>query len=165
MTCRPPVAKPLLKEETLLRLTYILLSLPMGRYYFTFTTSRWDESPNRPEVVRIVSCLGVTLGTTLGLIESGTFTPGTLFTKRTDVLPWDLVKSRSREIGCHIDSVALKFANHLGSSAAEVSVKFWSYWKSLSPRVSDFTRSYGLSSVCLVNRDPAFNLLGLLLCS
>ena len=42
--------------------------------------------------------------------------PGPLFNKRTDVLPQDLVKSRSRDIGCHNDRIALKFDRHLGSA-------------------------------------------------
>ena len=50
--------------------------------------------------------------------------PGTLFTKKYVLLPPNLVKSRSREIGCSIDSIALKFDRHLGSAAAEVLVKF-----------------------------------------
>ena len=47
-----------------------------------------------------------------------------LFTKRTDVLPQDLVKSPSREIGCYNDLIALTFDRYLGSSAAELPVKF-----------------------------------------
>ena len=35
--------------------------------------------------------------------------PGPLITKRTDVLPPNLVKSRSHEIGCCNDHIALKF--------------------------------------------------------
>ena len=37
------------------------------------------------------------------------YTPGPLFTKRTGVLPPNLVKSRSRVIGCYIYLIALKF--------------------------------------------------------
>ena len=44
--------------------------------------------------------------------------------KRTDVLPQDLMKSRSRNIGCYSDRIALKFDRHLGSAAAGVPVKF-----------------------------------------
>ena len=54
---------------------------------------------------------------------------GPLVTKRTDVLPSDLA---SREIGCCNDRIILKFDAHLGSSAAEVPVKFQSVWKSLN---------------------------------
>ena len=61
---------------------------------------------------------------------------GPLFTKRTDVLPSDLVKSRSREIGCYDDRVALKFGRHLDSSAADVPVKFQNVWKSLNPNLA-----------------------------
>ena len=46
--------------------------------------------------------------------------PGPLFTKWTGVLPQNLVKSRSREIGCYNDSIALKFDRHLDSAAVEV---------------------------------------------
>ena len=48
----------------------------------------------------------------------------TLFNKQTDVLPQDLVKSRSREVGYCNDRIALKF----DSSAAEMPVKFQSDW-------------------------------------
>ena len=58
--------------------------------------------------------------------------PGPLFTERTDVLPQDLVKSRSREIGCYNDLIALKFDNHLDSATAEVPVEFQSDWESLN---------------------------------
>ena len=48
--------------------------------------------------------------------------PGPLFINWTDVLPQDLVKSRSREIYTFL--TALKFGKHLGSSAVEMAVKF-----------------------------------------
>ena len=48
-----------------------------------------------------------------------------LFTK-TGVLPQDLVKSRSREIGCYNDRIAVKFDSHLGSAAVEIPVEFQS---------------------------------------
>ena len=51
---------------------------------------------------------------------------GPLFTKRTDVLPQDLMKSRSREIRVDTFPIALKFDRQLGSSAAEMPVKFQS---------------------------------------
>ena len=47
---------------------------------------------------------------------------GTLFTKRTDILRQDLVKSRSREIQVKIFPIALKFDRHLDSNAAEMPV-------------------------------------------
>ena len=56
-----------------------------------------------------------------------------LFTKWTDVLQPNLVKSRSREIGCYNDRIVLKFDRHLGSAAAEVPVKFPIDWNSLNP--------------------------------
>ena len=46
--------------------------------------------------------------------------------KQTDVLLQDLVKPRSREIGCFSDRIALKFDSHLDS--ADVSVKCQSDW-------------------------------------
>ena len=61
---------------------------------------------------------------------------GPIFTKWRDVLPQDLVKSRSREIGCCNNPVALKFDRHLGSDAAESPVKFQSDWKSLNPNLA-----------------------------
>ena len=61
---------------------------------------------------------------------------GPLFTKRLDVLPPNLVKSRSREIGCYNYRTALKLDRHLGSGAAEGPVKFQSDWKSLNPNLA-----------------------------
>ena len=61
-------------------------------------------------------------------IDNKTSVP--LFTKRMDVSLQDLVKSRSREIGCYNGRIALKFDRYLGSGAAEVPVKFQSDWES-----------------------------------
>ena len=61
---------------------------------------------------------------------------GPLFTKWMDVLPQDLTKSRSREIVCYADRIALKFDWHLGSATAEVPVKFKSVWESLNPNLA-----------------------------
>ena len=61
--------------------------------------------------------------------------PVSLFTKRTVVLPQDLVKPRGREIGCYNDRIALHFDRQLDSDAAEVPVKFQSDWKLLSPNL------------------------------
>ena len=52
--------------------------------------------------------------------------------KRTDVSPQNLAKSRSREIWCYNDFIALKFDRHLGSAVAEVAVKFQNDWKCLN---------------------------------
>ena len=52
--------------------------------------------------------------------------PGPLFTKRTDVLPQDLAKSRSRDIWAYPFQIALKFERYLGNSTAEMPVKFMS---------------------------------------
>ena len=53
-------------------------------------------------------------------------------------LEWhpNIVKSRSREIGCCNGSIALKFDRHLGSAAAEVPAKFQSDWESLNPNLA-----------------------------
>ena len=56
---------------------------------------------------------------------------GGLFTKRTDGLLSNLVKSRSREIGCYDDRIVLKFDWNLSSAAAEVPVKYQRNWKSV----------------------------------
>ena len=68
------------------------------------------------------------------------------------------MKSRSHEIGCYNDHIALKFDRHLGSAAAEMSVKFQSDWKS-SIRISwlrVFARSCGKTSYRLMNRCPGW---------
>ena len=49
--------------------------------------------------------------------------PVPLFTKRTDLLPQDLMKSRSRENRGYTFPIPLKFDRHFGSSAAEMPVK------------------------------------------
>ena len=59
-----------------------------------------------------------------------------LLTKRRDVLPQDLVKSRRREIECYTDDIALKFDRHLGSAAVDVSARCQSDWKSLKPSIA-----------------------------
>ena len=76
---------------------------------------------------------------------------GPLFTKRTDVLPQVLAKSRSREIGCCNERIASIFDRHLGSAAAEVPVKCQSDWRS---RNLNLVASRDQTSVRLVNRDP-----------
>ena len=50
--------------------------------------------------------------------------PEPLFTKRTDVLPQDIVKILSRKIQIQTFQIAVKFDRDLGSSAAEMPVKF-----------------------------------------
>ena len=80
--------------------------------------------------------------------------PEPLFTKRSDVLPLNIVKFRSREVECYNDYNALKFDWHLGSSADDVPVKFQSDQKSQHPNPAASrlrgTRSYGKPSVGLV---------------
>ena len=61
---------------------------------------------------------------------------GPLFTTRTDVLLPNLVKSRSRKIGCYDDRIVLKFDRHLYCPAADVPVKYQIYWKSLNPKLA-----------------------------
>ena len=53
-------------------------------------------------------------------------TLGPLFTKRTDVLPQDIAKSRSWEIRFQTFPIALNFERHIGSTAAEMPVKLQS---------------------------------------
>ena len=62
--------------------------------------------------------------------------PEPLFTKRWDVLPPNLVKTRSREVGCYNDRVALKSDRHLGVNAIEMPVKFLSDRNSLNPNLA-----------------------------
>ena len=47
-----------------------------------------------------------------------------LFTKRRNVLPQDLVKSRSRGFRCYNDGIALKFDRPLGCAIVEELIKF-----------------------------------------
>ena len=55
---------------------------------------------------------------------------GPLVIKRTDALLPNRVTSRSCEIGCYNDCIALQFDRHFGSAAADVPVK------SLNPNVA-----------------------------
>ena len=50
--------------------------------------------------------------------------------------PKSRVKSRSLEIGCYNDRIALKLDRHLDSIAAEVPGKFQSDWISLKPNLA-----------------------------
>ena len=52
----------------------------------------------------------------------------------------------------------MEFDRHFGGAAAEPPVKFKSDWKISRLRV--FTRSYGKTSVRLVNRGPGYMRLG-----
>ena len=52
--------------------------------------------------------------------------PGPLFTKWADILPQDLVKSRSRKIGVWTFPIAFKFDRQLASRVVEMPVKFQS---------------------------------------
>ena len=89
---------------------------------------------------------------------TGRFHPypsGPLFTKRWDVLPPNLVKSRSHEIGCYNDSIARKYDRHPGSATAEMPCKFRAIAKVQTriSRLRDFPRSCGKTSYRLVNRN------------
>ena len=55
------------------------------------------------------------------ILPVGETDTGPLFTKGMDVLPPNLVNSRSREIGCYNDCTALKFDRHLGRGARQIS--------------------------------------------
>ena len=70
------------------------------------------------------------------LLRAVILDPGPLFPKRMGALPPNLLKSRSREIGCYSDCISLKFGSHLGSGAAEMPVKFQCDWKSLNPNLT-----------------------------
>ena len=65
--------------------------------------------------------------------------PGHLFTKQTDVLPQDLVKPRSCKILAETLPIALKFDKSLGSSTAEMPVKFQSDTIIETPNLSPST--------------------------
>ena len=60
------------------------------------------------------------------IIWGQVFYSGPPFTKRTDVLPQDRVTSRGRDIRVYTFPIAVKFDRHLGSSAAEMPIKFQS---------------------------------------
>ena len=53
-----------------------------------------------------------------------------------DVLRQDLAKSRSREIRVQTGYIALKFDRHLGSTAAEMPVKFQSDTIIITPNLA-----------------------------
>ena len=55
-----------------------------------------------------------------------------LFTKRSDVLQPNVVKSRSRESRCLMIGSLWNYDRHLGSVTAKVPVKFQSDWNSLN---------------------------------
>ena len=76
-----------------------------------------------------------------------------LFTKGTDVLPQDLVKSRSHEIHVYFP-IALKFHRLLGSKPASQLSERYDHYNIQHPisRRRDFTRPYGAMSVRLVVR-------------
>ena len=91
--------------------------------------------------------------------------PGPLSTKRTDVLLQDLVKSRSREIGCNNDLISLKYDRNLGSAAAEVAVKFQSDWKSLKPHLAAMEiRKFAISHRYIIYKKTKHNDTTFILC-
>ena len=68
--------------------------------------------------------------------ERSTYWQQGLYWLGTDLLPQDLVESRSREIGYYNNGTALKLGRHLDSAAVEVPVKSQSDWKSLNPNLA-----------------------------
>ena len=84
---------------------------------------------------------------------------GPLFTKRTGVLPKDLVKPRSREILCNNDRIALNFDR--GISAVLLSKRLWNFraiGKDMTHSAfQDFTWSCGKTSASLLNRVPVLS--------
>ena len=66
---------------------------------------------------------------------------GSLFTKRTDALPQDLMKSRSSEIGCCDDCIALKFDKHLGSICCRRACQMSERLKKSKPKSNSFETS------------------------
>ena len=93
---------------------------------FTKSSIYWDAIYLFGYEHSLVSNWTVDLDIGSGFLPFHHWTLGPLFTKRTDVLPPYLGKSRSREIGWHNDR----------SDAAEVPTKFRSDWKSLNPNLA-----------------------------
>ena len=84
---------------------------------------------------------------------------GPLFTKRTDVLPQELMKSRSRDIRVWTFLIAQKFDRHIGNRAAEIPVIYHSDTIIITCPISRLqysTRFGGNTSYRLVNRGPNF---------
>ena len=67
-------------------------------------------------------------------------TQGLLFTKRTNVLPQNLVKPRSRKIRVYTSPIAIKCDPLIGSGAAEIPVKFQSDTRFLTSRGFEISR-------------------------
>ena len=63
---------------------------------------------------------------------------GLLFTKRMDILPPSLVKSRSRSIEHYNNRIALQYDRHLGNIASYVPVKFQMNWSGFNPSRAPF---------------------------
>ena len=87
------------------------------------------------------------------------YTTEPLFTKRTDVLSPNLVKSRSREIGCYNDLIALKLISTSAALLSRFLRNFRAIGKVLTriSRLRDFTKSCGKASVRLVNTGPSMS--------
>ena len=79
---------------------------------------------------------------------------GTLFPKRYDVLPLNLMKSRCREIGCYNDRIALKYNRHLGSSVSRCLSNFRA--------IRNVMISSGKTFVHLLNRSSGSTLVQLM---
>ena len=76
-----------------------------------------------------------------------------MLTKRTDVLPQDLVKYQSREVRVEIIPIALTYGRHLDSSATEIPVKFQS-------QTIIITSNLAASRLHKISREDAFPLDG-----
>ena len=74
--------------------------------------------------------------------------PRPLFTKQTDVLQQDLAKFRSREICSYICWIAIKFYSQIGITAADISDKFQSGPRVMTPNIMNL-RSFDKTSTCL----------------
>ena len=84
--------------------------------------------------------------------------PRPLFTKRSDVLPQDLSKSRSRDIRVWAFPIDLKFDRHLAISAVMMPVKFQSDTIIITSNLVAVRFCYK-TSYRLVNRGPEVRLL------
>ena len=84
-----------------------------------------------------LNLLEILVASCYSFIRQGRFTDsGPCFTKRTDVLPQYLVKSRSYVIMVYTFPIVLTFDRHLGSSAAETAVKFQSDTIIITPNLA-----------------------------
>ena len=103
---------------------------------FNFSLKKINlSSANVPAIAFSLNMLEILVTSCYSFIRQGRFTDsGPCCTKRRDVLPQYLVKTRSREIIVYIFSIAFQtFDRHLGSCAAEMAVKFQSDTNIITP--------------------------------